>query len=345
MLKQVYIILNDKIIYHRSYAKGVDASLLINIYLSIKSEAFSSIGEEIGTHDFFESRILYLADRDLNLLFLFVLGFSDDIETAKPLVKRLRNKFLNSFKDNIAKVDFAAKNEEIKVIVDEIQRNFRVKISIVGLSGVGKTTITRLIKSEEVPTEHIPTITGKVATIKLEGVNLYLWDFAGQDQFDYLWEKFMTGSDAILLMTDSTQSNIEKSKNFIDISSKAVPFARIAIIANKQDLPHAINIEEIENVIGQKTYAMVAIEPGSRDKMIRIIADLLDLNPDVSPLLKPIFERDMTAKNAQKALEEGNLKQAVMNFDKLHSLCNEIGDESKATEYKNKADKLRIFTI
>ena len=151
MLKQVYIILNDKIIYHRSYAKGVDASLLINVYLSIKSEAFSRIGDEIGTHDFFESRILYLAHRDLNLLFLFVLGFSDDIETAKPLVKRLRNKFLNSFKDNIAKVDFAAKNEEIKVIVDEIQRNFRVKISIVGLSGVGKTTITRLIKSEEVP--------------------------------------------------------------------------------------------------------------------------------------------------------------------------------------------------
>ena len=184
-----------------------------------------------------------------------------------------------------------------------------------------------------------------MATIKLEGVNLYIWDFAGQNQFDYLWEKFMTGSDAILLMTDSTQSNIEKSKDFIDISSEAVPFARIAIIANKQDLPNAMNIEEIENIIGQKTYAMVAIEPGSRDKMIRIIADLLDLNPDVSPLLKPIFERDLLAKNAQKALEEGDLKQVVMDFDKLYSLCNELGDESKATEYKNKADKLRIFTI
>ena len=345
MLKQVYIILNDKIIYHRSYSKGISSSLLINIYLSIKNEAFSQIGEDIGTHDFFESRILYLVDKELNLLFLFVLGFSDDVENAKPFIKNLKKKFMNNYSQNITEIDFTHKDEELKLIVDEIQRNFRVKISIVGLSGVGKTTTTRLIKSEEVPTEHIPTITGKVATIKLEGVNLYLWDFAGQTQFDYLWERFMTGSDAILLMTDSTQINMEKNKNFIDISSKAVPFARIAIIANKQDLPGAMKIDEIENHMGQKTYSMVAIEPNSREKIIRIIADLLDLNPEVSPLLKPIFERDMLIKKSQNALEQGDLKQAVMYYDELFSLCNELGDDSKAIEFKNKADKLRIFTI
>lgn len=345
MLKQVYIILNDKIIYHRSYSKGISSSLLINVHLSIKNEAFSQIGEDIGTHDFFESRILYLVDKELNLLFLFVLGFSDDVENAKPFIKNLKKKFMNNYSQNITEIDFTHKDEELKLIVDEIQRNFRVKISIVGLSGVGKTTTTRLIKSEEVPTEHIPTITGKVATIKLEGVNLYLWDFAGQTQFDYLWERFMTGSDAILLMTDSTQINMEKNKNFIDISSKAVPFARIAIIANKQDLPGAMKIDEIENHMGQKTYSMVAIEPNSREKIIRIIADLLDLNPEVSPLLKPIFERDMLIKKSQNALEQGDLKQAVMYYDELFSVCNELGDDSKAIEFKNKADKLRIFTI
>ena len=344
MLKQVYIIINDKIAYYRSYAKGIDASLLINVYLSIKHEAFSQTGENIGIHDFFESRILYLVDKELNLLFFFVLGFSDDIEKAKPFIKSLKKKFLSNYGQNITEIDFKQKDEELKLIVNGIQRNFRVKISIVGLSGVGKTTTTRLIKSEEIPTEHIPTITGKVATIELEGVNLYLWDFAGQNQFDYLWENFMTGSDAILLMTDSTQINMEKNKNFIDISSKAVPYARIAIIANKQDLPGAMKITEIENQMGQKTYSMVAIEPGSRDKIIRIIADLLDLNPEVSPLLKPLFERDMLIKKSQNALEQGDLKQAVMYYDELNSICNELGDESMAIEFKNKADKLRIFT-
>ncbi len=345
MLKQVYIILNDKIIYHRSYAKGIDASLLINVYLSIKSEAFSPTGEEIGIHDFFESRILYFVNKELNLLFFFVLGFSDDMMSAKPLIRSLKKKFVENYDQNITEIDFAQKEEELQVIVDEIQRRFRVKISIVGLSGVGKTTTTRLIKSEEVPTQHIPTITGKVATIQLEGVNLYLWDFAGQDQFDYLWERFMTGSDAILLMTDSTQANMEKNKSFIDISSKAVPFARIAIIANKQDLPDAMNIDDIENQMAQKTYSMVAIEPNSRDKIIRIIADLLDLNPEVSPLLKPIFERDMLIKKSQNALGQGDLKEAVKYYDELFSVCNELGDASKANEFKSKADKLRIFTL
>ena len=235
------------------------------------------------------------------------------------------------------------KKEEIDPILDEIQRNFKAKISIVGLSGVGKTTVTQLIKAEEIPMEHIPTITGKVDTIKLEGVNLFLWDFAGQIEFDYLWENFMAGSDAILLMTESTQENLEKSKRFIELSNKVAPFARLAVIANKQDLPGALKIEEIEKIMLSKVYALVATAPDSRDKMIRIIADLLDMNPQVSPLLKPIFERDLLISNGKNALEQGNLEEAVKDFDKVSSLCVEIGDDSQATEFKSKADKLRIF--
>lgn len=33
-----------------------------------------------------------------------------------------------------------------------------------------------------------------------------------------------------------------------------------------------------------------------------------------------------------------------MYYDELNSICNELGDESIAIEFKNKADKLRIFT-
>ncbi|MEE9379365.1 MAG: ADP-ribosylation factor-like protein [Candidatus Lokiarchaeia archaeon] len=132
----------------------------------------------------------------------------------------MKKKFLVSFGQSIKNNNTSLKHEEIDALIDAIQRNFKAKISIVGCSGVGKTTITSLIKAEEAPIEHIPTITGKVATIKLEDTNLYLWDFAGQDDFDYLWEDFMKGSDAILLMTNSTQENIEKRKKFVDIAIK-----------------------------------------------------------------------------------------------------------------------------
>jgi len=343
MLRQIYFILDNEIIYHRSYARGIEPSLLINVYLNIKKDAFTKFGEETGTYEFFDSRILYTVNKELNLLILFVLGFSDEIEKAKPHLIRIKKRFLESYSQNIKENNLYSKNEELTSILDEIQRNFKAKISIVGLSGVGKTTTTQLIKAEEIPMEHIPTITGKVATIKLEGVNLFLWDFAGQIEFDYLWENFMAGSDAILLMTESTLENLEKSKRFIELSKKIAPFARLAVIANKQDLPGAMKVEEIEEIMGNKVYGLVAIAPDSRDKIIRIIADLLDMNPKVSPLLKPIFERDALISKGNNALEQGNLEEAVNHFDNVSSLCIEIGDDSQATEFRSKANKLRIF--
>ena len=141
--------------------------------------------------------------------------------------------------------------------------------------------------------QHIPTITGEVATIKIGKLHFYLWDFAGQDQFDFLWEKFIRGSDAVLLMTDSTLENLEKSRFFFDLVNRVVPNARLAVIANKQDRSIAMKIEDIERLMGQKTYAFIAIDPNNRPKMIRIRADLLDMDTEVSPLLKPIFDRDV----------------------------------------------------
>jgi hypothetical protein len=71
----------------------------------------------------------------------------------------------------------------------------------------------------------------------------------------------------------------------LNLCNKEVPYAHRAIVGNKQDLPNAMKVEEIENILGLKTYPMMANRSENRDKMIKIIAEILDMEIESSPLL------------------------------------------------------------
>ena len=340
MLRQVFIVLNDKLAYQRSYAKGLESSVFTTVFQKVKKVAFTKFSSETGMYEYFEYRLSYIIDDSFNLIFLFVSGLGDDFKDIEPQLKKLKGEFLDFYADTIKNENFEIINEVLDPIVDSIHRNLKPKISIIGFSGVGKTTTTKLIKSEEIPMEHIPTITGKVATVKIGKLHFFLWDFAGQEQFDFLWEKFIRGSDAVLLMTDSTLENLEKSRYFFELVNKVVPSARLAIIANKQDLPEAMKVEAIERLMGNKTYSMVAIDPDNRSKMIRIIADLLDMDVGISPLLQPIFERNSLMDKAQKMLEQEEFGEVAAIFEKISNLCLDLGDDSLALDFQNKSEKI-----
>lgn len=341
MLRQVFVVINDKLAYQRSFAKGLEASLFSTIIQKVQKVVFSKLGDGIGTYDFFEYKLSFIGDKGLNLIILFVSGLVDELKDIEPQLKKFKKEFLEFYGDIIQGDDFEILSDALDPIVDSIHRNLKPKISIVGFSGVGKTTTTQLIKAEEIPSQHIPTITGQVATIKIGKLHFFLWDFAGQEQFGYLWEKFIGGSDAILLMTNSTLENLEKSRYFLELANNIVPYARLAVIANKQDLPEAMKVEDIERLMGIKTYSMIAINPDNRSKMIRIIADLLDMDPGVSPLLQPMFERDQLMDEVQKALEQGELKKTVEIFEKISDICLELGDDSLALDFQNKSTKIK----
>ena len=256
-------------------------------------------------------------------------------------MERCKNEFLNLFED-ILTHRFDAKTFEVfDPTIDSIHRNLRPKISLVGFSGVGKTTITKLIKADEIPMQHIPTITGDIATIRIGKLYFYLWDFAGQEQFSYLWNNFIKGSDAVLLITDSSLDNIDKSKYFLELIKEQAPNAQSAVIGNKQDIEGALTPVQIEKILGLKTYSMIAVDPKNRDKMIQIIADILEMSAEVSPLLKPLLERDKLTEEAVNALKEANFNKAAFLFDKISDLCIELGDDSLGKEFFDKSQKIK----
>ena len=341
ILRQVYVYKNEELLYYRHFGKALKEEAFNNLVGEIMDDAFGRNPKEIEYHDYYKYRISYTTNQDLNLIFLFVTGLTDDFDNIKKELLRCKKEFLNLFED-ILQHRFDAKTFEVfDPTIDSIHRNLRPKITLIGFSGVGKTTITRLIKAEEIPMQHVPTITGDIATIKIGKLHFHLWDNAGQEQFSYLWSKFLKGSDAVLLITDSTLENVEKSKFFLELINESAPNSQVAVIGNKQDLPEAMEPDNIERILGIKTYSMIATDPDNRDKMIQIIADILEMSAEVSPLLQPLLERDELTEEARNALEKGEFSKAALLFEKISDLCIELGDDGLGKEFYQKSQKIK----
>ncbi|MFW9895484.1 MAG: ADP-ribosylation factor-like protein [Candidatus Thorarchaeota archaeon] len=340
MLRQVFILKDNNILYNKNFGKSLSVEEFQKLYQEILEE--KEKGTNLESYDFFKYKIVYSLVEEDKLVFMFITDINDDTNRTRGELEKLKKEFLETFGDALANLD-PVLMEILDPLIDTIHRNLKTKISLVGFSGVGKTTTTNLICADEIPSIHIPTITGKISTVKIGKLYFHLWDFAGQEQFSYLWNDFILGSDAVLLITNSTLENVEKSKFFIELVKERAPHAHTAVIGNKQDLPGAMSVHRIQEILGLKTYSMVAIDPANREKMIQIIADILEINTEASPLLKPLFEREQLINQARNCLENGDIAQTAEYFERISDLCLELGDDTLYKEFSEKANKLKSY--
>ncbi len=341
MLRQVFISLDGESIYKREFGKALDREAFEQVYKHISKEASNMSTENIQYHDYFKYRISYLSVPKKHIIFFFVSDLSDKFNSVKKELQKCRKEFIDMFGEILDEKLDEDTFEVFDPTIELIHKNLRPKISLIGFSGVGKTTITRLITADDIPMEHIPTITGDIGTIKIGKLHFHLWDFAGQEQFSFLWNNFIKGSDAVLLITDSTLENCEKSKYFIELVKKEAPMAHTAVIGNKQDLPDAMSIIDIERHLNMKCYSMIATDPGNRDKMITILGDILEMSGEISPLLKPLIDRDKKMIEAEEALEKGDFELGMQLFEELADLSLDLGDDRVSQDFHEKAQKIR----
>ncbi len=342
MLRQVYILKNEVIFFEKAFSKGINQENLKQVYQEIIKSTSPGLEADFRSYDYLKYKIYYTSESKYNLFFIFITGIYEDPKRVKRNLTTLKKEFIFTFKDNLDNLDTSL-IEILNPLIESFHKNLETKISLVGYSGVGKTTITRLISFEEIPSIHVPTITGKVSKIKIGKLYFNLWDFAGQEQFSYLWNDFIFGSDAVLIITDSSLENVEKSRVFVELIKENAPYAETAVIGNKQDLPEAMNIDRIEEILGVKTYSMIAIDENNHNKMIQVVSGILEINTDVSPLLSPLFERDRLIALAKESLENGEIPQAADYFDKISDICLDLGDDALCIEFSEKAKKLKRY--
>ena len=156
------------------------------------------------------------------------------------------------------------------------------KIVIIGDTNVGKTCIIeRLINNTFGNTKS--TIGASYTDIKIKGINLKIWDTAGQEKFRSMINMYYKGSKCIVICYDITEENsFNHVKNWLSEIEKNVNGIFIILVGNKCDLNdnRKISYENAESFAKENN--MFYIETSAKNnvnvnKLFDIIADKIAL--------------------------------------------------------------------
>lgn len=132
-----------------------------------------------------------------------------------------------------------------------------------------------LLQGRKITKSTNPTVGLEIEDSILNGSKVNVWDFGGQERFRFMWDDFLKGSGLAILVCDSTDDNIEKTKKIYKKFLRSVG-SKIIAIANKQDLPNALSAEQVEEKLGIPTYGMSAIRVDLRGRIRRILEYEMD---------------------------------------------------------------------
>jgi len=144
------------------------------------------------------------------------------------------------------------------------------KICILGLSRVGKSSLLSLLQGRDISEEADPTVGLEIEDSVLNGRKTSIWDFGGQERYRFMWQDFLRGAGLTVVVCDSTEENIEKTKEIYGKFSRYLR-SKIIAIANKQDLPGALSADQVQERLGIPTYGMSAIRLDLRGRIRRIL--------------------------------------------------------------------------
>ncbi len=125
-------------------------------------------------------------------------------------------------------------------------------VTFIGLENAGKTTLVTRLKGQEPVKDYIPTMGMDIEIISVEGMDLLAVDLGGQQQFrDSYWESQIKKAVGIVFVFDSADpSKVEEASTWLKKSSEwARPEAAFLFLANKKDLPEAMPLEQIIDVL------------------------------------------------------------------------------------------------
>ena len=117
----------------------------------------------------------------------------------------------------------------------------RHKITLMGPSAAGKTSIMHRYSSGSFSEDQVPTIGAAFTSSDIDTskgkVTLNIWDTAGQERFKSLVPKYARGSSAVIVVFDSTSVNSLKEAQTIVEQESTIYDSKMIwfFVANKSD--------------------------------------------------------------------------------------------------------------
>jgi small GTP-binding protein len=131
-----------------------------------------------------------------------------------------------------------------------------VKILMLGLDACGKTTILYKLKLGE-NVVSIPTIGFNLEKVEFKNLSLTVWDIGGQDKIRKLWKYYYQNTNALIFVIDANdRERISEAEEelFKILDQEEIQNVPLLIFANKQDLPHAMRVNELMEALKIQMY-------------------------------------------------------------------------------------------
>jgi len=99
----------------------------------------------------------------------------------------------------------------------------------------------------------IPTIGFNVEAVAYKNVTFTMWDVGGQDKIRPMWRHYFDHTDALIYVVDSddrSRIDIAAAELHKMLQEPELRDAVLLVLANKQDLPHAMSAAEVADKMG-----------------------------------------------------------------------------------------------
>lgn len=191
---------------------------------------------------------------------------------------------------------------------DYEQEDYKLKIIVVGDSGVGKTNLINRFASDKFDTNSKATIgvefVYKTLKINKEVIKVEVWDTAGQERYRAITSSYYKGAKGAIIVYDITNedsfNNVESWMN--EVTKKGKTDMQFLLVGNKKDLINDRKVTEQKGIDKAKELNMNLFEASALEKT--------NVNEAFNYLVKEIYlnirkEKNINTNNDEKIGQGG----------------------------------------